>query len=91
MLVFIWAQGKHKILYVKGGIENMVLCEKSFDELTESDMETVFGGLNENAQPRFITIVIPASIKVSALISAGVSAISGVVSYNNECLGWKEE
>lgn len=59
---------------------------ESFEELSTEEMENIFGGESEK-DTRLITIVIPTSIKVSAVLSAGISAISGIVSYNKECLG----
>lgn len=65
----------------------MSVCGKSFDELSQNEMEEIFGGTDENVQPRITTVFIPVSIKVSAALSATVSAVSGIVSYNTECLG----
>lgn len=60
---------------------------KSFEEMNVAEMENIFGGTDENVQPRITTILIPVSVKVSVAASAALSAVSGIVSYNKECLG----
>lgn len=66
--------------------KNLKLIGTSFEELSTEEMENVFGGQSEK-DSRLLTVIIPASIKVSAALSAGISAISGIVSYNTDCLG----
>lgn len=63
------------------------VCGVAFDDMDEAEMEDIFGGTRENIQPNFTTIFIPVSVKVSAVISGSISAISGIVSYNQSCLG----
>lgn len=61
---------------------------KSFEEMQTEEIENVFGGTDENIEPRITPVAVPISVKVTAVISgAALSAVSGIVSYNKECLG----
>lgn len=57
----------------------------SFEEMSTEEMENIFGGTAENVEARSLSIVV--SKVTLSIVSAGVSAISGIISYNKECLG----
>lgn len=54
---------------------------KSFEEMETAEMENVFGGSDETAPRATPTILI------TIISGATASAVSGIVSYNKECLG----
>lgn len=69
----------------KISIENQCVGT-SFEEMSILEMENIFGGTSED-NARVTPLSAIASKVTLSIISAGVSAISGILSYNKDCLG----
>ncbi len=66
------------------------ICGKSLREMTESEMMDVYGAASEvKGTPAIVVTAISKVVSASSkiCITAGVSAIGGLISYNKDCLG----
>lgn len=72
---------------------NEKFCGKSLKSLSADEMSLIYGasdGASDGAEPRWTPtpiILKSAAASSKVCISAAVSGIGGLVSYNNDCLG----
>lgn len=89
LLIKAWKNPELRSQY---DFENEHPSGKSFEELSTQEMVAINGA--SDVQPDTVTtpvcaVSIAVSIEfcASAAVSAGVSAVSGIVTYNKKCLG----
>lgn len=78
----------------RGGIKmqkmSNEICGKSLREMSQNEMQDIYGASSEtNGTPATVVSAISKFVTKSskACISASASAISGILSYNKDCLG----